>query len=133
MKANRLIALLFAVLLAAFACQVHAQNGVSPASQKVQIVKIAGRELTGLNAFSLTQEIDAAKASGATALVVDLRRVERLTPAGLKPFEHAVEELGSDRVGLVGAAGQPRDLLSASGTTYRLFDSIEEAAAAIRH
>ena len=72
------------------------------------------------------------RASGATAILIDMNRVQRLTPAGLTPFERAIEELGSDHVGLVGVAGQPHQVLSGSGISYRLFDSIEEAAAAVK-
>jgi anti-anti-sigma regulatory factor len=132
MNTNRLSTLLLAALLAAFGCRIHAQDPVFSNPPKVQVVKVAGTEITGLNAFSLAQEIEAAKASGATAIVIDLKRVQRLTPAGLTPFEHAIEELGSDHVGLVGVARQPHQVLSGSGISYRLFDSVEEAAAAVK-
>jgi len=132
MKTNRVPAIVLAALLAGAALNIHAADTTALTPPMLQVVKVAGTEITGLNAFSLGQEIDAAMRSGATALVFDLTRVQRLTPAGLAPFERAVSELGTEHVGLVGVARQPRELLSGSGNAYRLFDSVEEATAAVK-
>ena len=132
MKANVISTVVLVAVLAGAACRIHAEDAAPPANTVVQVVKVAGTEITGLNALSLDQEIAAVKAAGATAVVIDLSRVERLTRAGLAPFERAIEELGSDHVGLVGVAGQPRELLSDSGKSYRLFDSVGEATAAVK-
>ena len=98
----------------------------------IQVVKVSGTEITGLNSFSLVQEIEAAIAAGATALVIGLSRVERLTPAGTAAFERAIAKLGSEQVALVGVAKQPSGVLEDSGKPYRLFDSVEEGVEAVK-
>ena len=132
MKAHRLLAIILVALLAGTVCTGHAGDATFPASPMIQVVRVAGTEITGLNSFSLTQEIEAATASGATAVMIDMTRVERMTPAGLAPFQRAVDQLGNDHVGLVGVSGQPRDVLLGSGKSYRLFDTVEEATAAVK-
>ena len=71
MKANSILTLFLVVVLAGAAFEVHAEDPTLPASRMIQVVKVSGTEITGLNSFSLFQEIEAARASGANNIVID--------------------------------------------------------------
>lgn len=99
----------------------------------IQIVNVSGRELTGLNAFSLLSSLSLAKDKGARGVVVNLERVTYMTEPGVDALVQGEELLGPGNLALVNLLGEPRRILEDKVPGhFKIYSSKADAVAALR-
>ena len=77
----------------------------------IHVVNVGGRELTGLNAYSLYSSLTLAKDRGAQAVAVNLERVTYMTDPGVDALIKGERLFGQGNLVLVNLTGEPRRVL----------------------
>jgi len=122
------------LVLFAFAAFTVADEDRSPPNiSAVQVIKVNGTDLTGLNGHALTSLINRAKQNGTTKIVVDLGSVSHMTPAGMEPLTAGAQSFGSGNFAVANLSGQPAQLAQTEGAgLFDSYSSVEEAVAALK-
>ena len=129
--AIRLFLTLALFVVAAFTV---ADEEISPTKiRSVQVIRVNGTDLTGLNGSALTSRINQAKQNGATGIVVDLGTVSHMTPAGMESLTTGAQSIGAGNFAVANLSGQPAQLAQNGGAgLFHTYSSVQEAVAALR-
>jgi len=102
-------------------------------SGAIHVVNVSGRELTGLNAYSLLSSLSLAKDRGARAVAVNLERVNYMTEPGVEALLDGERIFGRGNLALVNLQGEPRRVLEERiPGHFRIYTSKRSAVAALR-
>lgn len=99
----------------------------------VQVIKVSGTDLTGLNGNALTSLLNRAKQNGTTKIVVDLGSVSHMTPAGMEVLTAGAQSFGSGNFAVASLSGQPAQLAQSEGAgKFNSYPSVQEAVAVLK-
>ena len=99
----------------------------------IQIINVSGRELTGLNAYSLLSSLSLAKDRGARAVVVNLERVTYMTDAGADALVQGEALFGAGNLAIANLRGTPSTVLeNRAPGHFPIYPSKAAAVAALR-
>ena len=131
---NRATPIVLTLVLFAFAAFTVAGEVISPTkTSTVQIVKVNGTDLTGLNGNALTSLINQAKQNGTTKIVVDMGSVSHMTPAGMESLTAGAQSFGSGNFAVANLFGQPAQLAQIKGAgLFNVYASVQQAVAALK-
>ena len=102
-------------------------------SGTINVVNVSGRELTGLNAFSLVSSLSEAKDRGARAVAVNLGVVTYITEPGVDALIQGEKIFGADNFVVFNLQGTPRQFVEEHAPgRFRIYDSKGAAVAALR-
>lgn len=123
-----------ALVLFAIAGAAVADKALSPKrTGTVQIIKVSGSDLTGLNRHTLTSLINQARQKGSTKIVVDLGSVTHMTPAGMESLTAGAHSFGSGNFAIANLSGQPARLAQSEGAgLFAAYTSVQEAVSALK-
>lgn len=122
------------LVLFTFTAFTVADQESSPAnSNAVQIIKVSGTDLTGLNGNALASLFNQAKQNGKTKIVVDLGSVSHMTPAGMESLTAGAQSFGSGNFAVANLSGQPAQLVQGKGAgLFNAYASVQQAVAALK-